>query len=66
VTECDDCQTRNIYRFNDDLCCWVRFIRGLPIVPDKDGLTTQAFWIDKLQKRGLAALAGQIKTQLED
>jgi hypothetical protein len=66
VTECESCKTRDIYRFGNELCCWLRFFRGLPGLPDGDGLTTQDFWLAKLRKAGKYPLANDIAKSLNE
>lgn len=66
MTECPSCKTRDIYRFSQSLCCWLRFFRGLPTIPDKDGLTTRDFWLAKLSKAGKTQLANDIAKLLTE
>ena len=67
MTECPSCQTQDIYHFSQSLCCWLRFFRGLPNIPDKeDGLTTRDFWLAKLRKAGKTQLANDIAEKLNE
>lgn len=66
MTECPACQARDVYKFTQSLCCWVRFFEGLPDIPNEDGLTTQDFWINLLRKADKAPLADAIAKALKE
>ena len=66
MTPCQHCKANNIYHFSQSLCCWLRFFRGLPDIPDEDGLTTRDFWLAKLRKAGKNQLANDIAESLNE